>query len=73
MRLIPKLDGGSRIDVLTSARSQPLLIVVVLVSLGLIYKLDQSTGAAPIQHLYYLPIVIAGLWLPRHGSAKTAS
>jgi len=66
VRLIPKLDGGSRIDVLTSARSQPLLIVVVLVSLGLIYKLDQSTGAAPIQHLYYLPIVIAGLWLPRH-------
>ena len=66
MRAIRKLDGGSRIDVLTSARSQPLLIVVVLVSLGLIYKLDQSTGAAPIQHLYYLPIVIAGLWLPRH-------
>jgi diguanylate cyclase (GGDEF)-like protein len=63
---IPKLGGGSRIDVLVSARSQPLLIVLVLVSLGLIYKLDQSTGAAPIQHLYYLPIVIAGLWLPRH-------
>ncbi len=38
----------------------------MLVSLGLIYKLDRSTGAAPIQHLYYLPIVIAGLWLPRH-------
>ena len=66
MRAIQKLDGGSRIDVLTSARSQPLLIILVLVSLGLIYKLDQSTGAAPIQHLYYLPIVIAGLWLPRH-------
>jgi diguanylate cyclase (GGDEF)-like protein len=39
----------------------------VLISLGLIYRLDQSTGAAPIQHLYYLPIVIAGLWLPRYG------
>jgi diguanylate cyclase (GGDEF)-like protein len=66
VRAVPKL-GGIGIDVLTSTRLQPLLIVVVLVSLGLIYKLDQSTGAAPIQHLYYLPIVIAGLWLPRHG------
>ena len=66
MRAVPKL-GGIGIDVLTSTRLQPLLIVVVLVSLGLIYKLDQSTGAAPIQHMYYLPIVIAGLWLPRHG------
>ena len=65
MRAISKLTRRNRIDVLTS-RLQPLLIAVVLVSLGLIFKLDQSTGAAPIQHLYYLPIVIAGLWLPRH-------
>lgn len=66
MRAISKLAGRSRVDVLTSTRLHPLLIALVLVSLGLIYKLDQSTGAAPIQHLYYLPIVIAGLWLPRH-------
>lgn len=66
MRAISKLADTSRIDLLASPRSQPLLIALVLVSLGLIYALDQSTGAAPIQHLYYLPIVIAGLWLPRH-------
>ena len=66
MRAVPKLRGIG-IDVPNPTRLQPLLIAVVLVSLGLIYKLDQSTGAAPIQHLYYLPIVIAGLWLPRHG------
>jgi diguanylate cyclase (GGDEF)-like protein len=41
-------------------------LLVVLFSLGFIFKLDRSTGAAPLQHLYYLPIVIAGLWLPRH-------
>jgi diguanylate cyclase (GGDEF)-like protein len=61
-----KLASRTRIDALTSTRLQPLLITFVLVSLGLIYKLDESTGAAPIQHLYYLPIAIAGLWLPRH-------
>lgn len=61
-----KLDGGFRGDRLTSRRSRAALLLVVLVLLALIFKLDQSTGAAPIQHLYYLPIVIAGLWLPRH-------
>lgn len=66
VRAVPKL-AGSGIDVLTAPRLQPLLIAFVLVSLGVIFKLDQSTGAAPIQHLYYLPIVIAGLWLPRYG------
>lgn len=65
MRSLTKLDGGGSLD-LVSTRARPLLITVVLVSLGVIYELDQSTGAAPIQHLYYLPIVIAGLWLPRY-------
>jgi GGDEF domain-containing protein len=55
------------IDTQTFTSSRAALIFVVLVLLGLIFKLDQSTGAAPIQHLYYLPIVIAGLWLPRYG------
>lgn len=61
-----KLDRGIRLDSMTFTRSRPALIVVVLLSLGLIFKLDQATGAAPLQHLYYLPIVIAGVWLPRH-------
>jgi diguanylate cyclase (GGDEF)-like protein len=66
VRATSKFALGSRLDVLTSTRFQPLLIALVLISLGLIYRLDQSTGAAPIQHLYYLPIAIAGLRLPRY-------
>jgi len=62
---MPKVDG-IRIGSLTPTRSRATLVVLVLVSLVLIFRLDQSTGAAPIQHLYYLPIVIAGLWLPRY-------
>jgi diguanylate cyclase (GGDEF)-like protein len=62
---VPKFGGSAR-DIFTSRPLQPLLIAVVVVSLGLIFALDQSTGAAPLQHLYYLPIAIAGLWLPRY-------
>jgi diguanylate cyclase (GGDEF)-like protein len=58
--------GGIRIGSLTTIRARAMLSLIVVVSLGLIFRLDQSTGAAPIQHLYYLPIVIAGLWLPRY-------
>jgi diguanylate cyclase (GGDEF)-like protein len=58
--------GGIRVGVLTSMCRRAVLVLVVLASLWLIFELDASTGAAPIQHLYYLPIVIAGLWLPRY-------
>jgi diguanylate cyclase (GGDEF)-like protein len=60
------VHAGIRLDALTSPRWRAVLVLVVLVSFGVIFKLDASTGAAPIQHLYYLPIVIAGLWLPRY-------
>lgn len=61
-----KVADGIRLDALTSPRWRAVLVLIVLVSLWLIFQLDASTGAAPIQHLYYLPIVIAGLWLPRY-------
>lgn len=61
-----KLGRETRIDPLRFTRS-PAAFVLVIVCLGLIFRLDQSTAATPFQHLYYLPIVIAGLWLPRYG------
>ena len=61
-----KLVGGIRINDVASPPWRTALIAVVMVLLGMIFKLDQTTGAAPIQHLYYLPIVVAGLWLPRY-------
>ena len=36
----------------------PLALIVG--SLALIFELDQTTGSAPVQHLYYFPIVVAG-------------
>jgi diguanylate cyclase (GGDEF)-like protein len=37
----------------------PLALIVG--SLALIFELDRATGSAPVQHLYYFPIVVAGV------------
>src|SRR5580704_5531764 len=34
---------------------------LVMGSLLLVFGLDRATGAAPVQHLYYVPIILAGL------------
>ena len=35
--------------------------VVVIGALLIIFALDRATGAAPVQHLYYLPIIVAAI------------
>jgi diguanylate cyclase (GGDEF)-like protein len=35
--------------------------VMVVGSLLLVFGLDRATGAAPVQHLYHVPIILAGL------------
>jgi diguanylate cyclase (GGDEF)-like protein len=52
---------------------QALLAALVLESLALVYALDRTTGSAPLQHLYYVPIMLAGLWFRRWGSLLAAS
>jgi len=32
---------------------------IVIAALALVFELDRRTGSAPIQHLYYLPILFA--------------
>ena len=41
-----------------------MLIGGIVLSLAVVFAVDVRTGAAPFQHLYYLPIVLAGLELP---------
>ena len=60
------VDGGAR------GRSRELAVVFVIVSLGLIFELDASTGVAPFQHLYYVPIVAAGLGSFRYAGPLAA-
>jgi diguanylate cyclase (GGDEF)-like protein len=46
--------------------------VGALASLAIIFTLDKSTGMAPVQHLYYLPIVLAGAALGYAGGLSAA-
>jgi diguanylate cyclase (GGDEF)-like protein len=52
-------------------RAEPPVKVVyaaVLVSLAVVFWLDRITASAPLQHLYYLPIILASLRIgPRAG------
>jgi len=61
-----RLDGRGGNDSDMSIRLRAALAAAVVVCLAVIFKLDQSTGSAPFQHLYYLPIVAAGLTMPRY-------
>ena len=47
--------------------SPPCAVVAVVVALGGIFVLDRATGDAPVQHLYYLPIIVAALTFGRPG------
>ena len=39
--------------------------VLVVAATAIVFALDRSTGSAPVQHLYYLPIVFAAVFLGR--------
>jgi diguanylate cyclase (GGDEF)-like protein len=40
--------------------------------LGLVFELDRLTASAPVQHLYYLPIILAGFRFGMRGSLAAA-
>jgi diguanylate cyclase (GGDEF)-like protein len=43
--------------------------LIVAGLLTAIFAIDSSTGDSPFQHLYYLPIIFAGVFLPRDAGA----
>jgi diguanylate cyclase (GGDEF)-like protein len=44
---------------------------LVAAALALVFALDQGTGSAPVQHLYYLPIIFAALRFGMRGGLAT--
>lgn len=50
-----------------SQSTGPWVLPAVIAALGLIFQLDRVTGSAPVQHLYYLPIMLASLRFGRFG------
>jgi diguanylate cyclase (GGDEF)-like protein len=51
---------------------RPWALAIIIVTLVLVFLLDQATGSAPVQHLYYLPIILAALWFGRAGGLAAA-
>ncbi len=57
---------GPQLDARLRKRSEPagtFVYVAVGLSLAIIFWLDRVTASAPLQHLYYLPIILASLRL----------
>ena len=53
-------------------KREALRAALVIESLCLVFALDLTTGSAPLQHLYYVPIILAGLWFRTAGSLIAA-
>jgi diguanylate cyclase (GGDEF)-like protein len=65
--------GGPDVTGPHSAWRVPLIVVAVVASTALIFELDASTGSAPFQHLYYVPIIVAALGLSRYATAAVSA
>lgn len=66
-------QGRPRRNVLMKPRRPAgWMMLAVIASLALIFILDHETGSAPVQHLYYLPIIVASIRFGDAGSALTA-
>jgi len=59
MRLTANGDAGARTSRPTASLPAPIGAITIVVLLLVIARLDYATGTAPIQHLYYLPIILA--------------
>ncbi len=51
--------------------SRPVAAALAIVALVAVFMLDRKTGAAPVQHLYYVPIILAGLVFGMRGGVLT--
>ena len=64
----PTADGRSSPD------CSPIWSAVVIVaSLLVVFELDRRTASAPFQHLYYMPIIFAGVMFRMRGSLLARS
>jgi diguanylate cyclase (GGDEF)-like protein len=48
-------------------------VFLMIAGLLLVFMLDRATGSAPVQHLYYLPIILAGVRFRLRGGLLAAT
>ena len=57
----------------STARWSPRVTTALAgVALLLVFVLDRATGVAPVQHLYYVPIMLAGFRFKMRGGVLAA-
>ena len=66
----PRVDPD---DVLSRPMPQGWAWGIVAAGLAVIFGLDRATALAPVQHLYYLPIIFAGIRFSYGGGAAAAA
>lgn len=72
MRLARSRLSGSAVLSRLTAISWRWSIILCAVALGLIFLLDRATHEAPVEHLYYVPLLFAALRFGTIGGAITA-
>ena len=63
MQLTPATDRF----IVPDAWAPGWVVAIVTVTMLAVFALDRSTGAAPVQHLYYLPVILAGFRFQMRG------
>src|SRR3979409_508197 len=65
--------SGSRTHISVAPLLSPVWsIVIVTAGVLLVFQLDRTSGSTPVQHLYYLPIILAGVTLRIRGALTAA-
>jgi len=66
-------QGQSRPAIASHRVSGPVALAALAFTLFLIFVLDRATGSAPVQHLYYLPIVFGSVRFGNRGALAMAA
>lgn len=72
MRLTSSPSGINRDASAAGLLSPGRSVVVVIAALLLVFELDRTTDSAPVQHLYYLPIIFASFSFRTRGGLMAA-
>jgi len=72
MRLTGPRSAGESSIVVNESGSRGWTLAAVAASLMLVFALDRVSGLAPVQHLYYIPIILASVRFGYPGSTTAA-
>ena len=72
MRLTGSRAAADSSIVVDESGSRTWTLAAVAAALGLVFALDRVSGLAPVQHLYYIPIILASVRFGYRGSATAA-